>query len=64
MGNLTNLEVLWLSNNQLEGAIPVELADLSNIQHLGLSFDKLTILILSGISLCPAYLGLRALKFA
>ena len=42
MGSLTNLEQLWLYNNQLTGEIPAELGDLTNLEQLLLSNNQLT----------------------
>ena len=36
LGDLTNLELLWLWNNQLTGPIPAELGDLTNLSELDL----------------------------
>ena len=35
MGSLSNLEQLWLNDNQLTGDIPTELGSLSNLERLG-----------------------------
>ena len=40
MGNLTNLEVLHLSDNQLSGEIPPELGSLDNEWSLRLADDQ------------------------
>ena len=42
LGNLANLEELFLSGNQLSGAIPTELGSLSKLQGLFLSGNQLT----------------------
>ena len=42
LGNLANLQFLWLSGNGLVGAIPSELGRLSNLQSLGLYNTRLT----------------------
>ncbi|MCP5050278.1 MAG: hypothetical protein GY940_24135, partial [bacterium] len=42
LGNLSNLESLFLYNNQLNGSIPPELADLSNLVELHLSGNQLS----------------------
>ena len=42
MGNLTNLEQLWLFNNQLTGEIPAELGSLTNLEQLWLYNNQLT----------------------
>ena len=42
MGNLSNLETLWLDDNQLTGPIPVELGNLSNLESLNLYNNQLT----------------------
>ena len=39
---MSNLEQLWLNNNQLSGSIPVELGDLSNLTFLGLYSNQLS----------------------
>ena len=36
LGNLANLEGLWLDGNQLSGSIPSELGNLDNLERLGL----------------------------
>ena len=41
IGNLANLELLYLSNNQLSGAIPPQLGSLGNVTSLDLSFNDL-----------------------
>ena len=41
MGNLTNLEHLDLSFNQLSGAIPPELGNFDYLMTLDLSYNKL-----------------------
>ena len=41
LANLTELEILFLGNNDLTGAIPPELGGLTNLQHLGLSSNAL-----------------------
>ena len=42
LGNLANLETLWLENNQLSGSIPPELGNLANLESLGLSGNQLS----------------------
>ena len=42
LGQLTNLTDLWLSNNQLTGAIPTELGQLTNLTFLNLYNNQLT----------------------
>ncbi|XP_022877222.1 receptor-like protein kinase HSL1 [Olea europaea var. sylvestris] len=42
LGNLTNLEVLWLSHCHLEGPIPESFVGLSRIKNLDLSGNRLT----------------------
>ena len=42
MGNLTNLEGLYLSNNQLTGEIPSEIGNLTNLTELRLYINDLT----------------------
>ena len=42
LGDLTNLELLWLEHNQLTGPIPAELGDLTNLQTLNLDSTELT----------------------
>ena len=42
LGSLTNLKVLFLSQNQLTGTIPPELAGLSNLEALDLYGNQLT----------------------
>ena len=42
LGNLSNLKVLTLSNNQLTGSIPPELGNLSNLERLNLRNNQLT----------------------
>ena len=42
LGNLTNLQVLFLSFNQLTGPFPDELGNLTNLQVLGLADNQLT----------------------
>ena len=42
LGDLTNLNSLWLSNNSLSGSIPVELGDLTNLSSLWLSRNSLS----------------------
>ena len=42
LGNLVNLQSLWLYNNQLTGSIPTELGNLVNLQELYLYNNQLT----------------------
>ena len=42
LGNLANLQVLYLHGNQLTGAIPVELGNLANLTDLFLSGNQLS----------------------
>ena len=42
LGNLADLERLWLGENQLTGAIPAELSNLASLEWLSLSFNQLT----------------------
>ena len=42
IGNLANVEELYLGGNNLSGSIPAELGNLSNIIWLGLSHNELT----------------------
>ena len=42
IGNLTNLESLYLNNNQLTGLIPSEIGNLTNLTDLRLSSNQLT----------------------
>ena len=42
LGDLANLEVLFLENNRLKGEIPSELGGLTNLRLLGLYFNQLT----------------------
>ncbi len=42
LGNLTNLQELWLAGNQLSGPIPPELGDLANLQALWLESNQLS----------------------
>ena len=42
LGNLANLERLWLSSNQLSGPIPAELGNLANLKELRLSSNQLS----------------------
>ena len=42
MGDLTNLEGLWLASNQLTGEIPAELGYLTNVEVLRLASNQLT----------------------
>ena len=42
LGNLTNLQRLWLGYNQLRGSIPVSLGKLTNLRRLWLSDNQLT----------------------
>jgi Leucine-rich repeat (LRR) protein len=42
LGNLSQLQQLWLNGNQLSGAIPTSLGSLSQLQYLYLSFNQLS----------------------
>ena len=42
LGNLTNLQDLWLYDNQLSGSIPSELGRLANLTGLGLGSNQLS----------------------
>ena len=42
LGQLTNLQLLWLSTNELSGPIPSELGQLTNLQTLRLGNNQLT----------------------
>ena len=42
IGNLRNLQVLYLYNNQLTGEIPKEIGNLRNLNYLSLSNNQLT----------------------
>ena len=42
LGNLANLQFLWLNNNQLNGPIPAELGNLSNLLYLVLNNNQLS----------------------
>ena len=42
LGGLTNLELLYLSNNQLSGPIPAELGSLTDLRHLQLHANQLS----------------------
>jgi hypothetical protein len=42
LGNLANLQYLFLSPNQLTGSIPAELGDLNNLENLALGWNQLT----------------------
>ena len=41
LGNLSNLQELWLNHNQLSGNIPLELGNLTNLQTLWLEYNQL-----------------------
>ena len=42
LGNLANLEFLWLSGNELSGSIPSELGNLDNLEWLSLGSNQLS----------------------
>ena len=42
LGNLANLETLWLNSNELTGPIPAELGSLAALRQLALSTNELT----------------------
>ena len=42
LGSLSNLETLWLNDNELTGDIPTELGSLSNLETLWLDDNELT----------------------
>ncbi|MFN8357894.1 MAG: T9SS type A sorting domain-containing protein [Spirosomataceae bacterium] len=42
IGNLTNLQTLWLSTNQLSGSIPSQIGNLSNLLSLALDNNNLS----------------------
>jgi len=42
LGNLPNLQELYLSNNQLRGSIPVKLENLTNLRSIDLSSNQLS----------------------
>ncbi len=42
LGNLTNLQTLFLSTNELTGSIPSELGNLAKLEHLNLFQNQLT----------------------
>ncbi len=42
LGDLNNLEWLWLDNNVLSGSIPVQLGNLANLEQLDLSGNELS----------------------
>jgi hypothetical protein len=42
LGNLSSLDFLRLTGNQLSGEIPIVLSNLSNLFHLSLSYNQLT----------------------
>jgi Leucine-rich repeat (LRR) protein len=41
LGNLTNLEMLWLYSNQLSGSIPSQIGNLTNLRDLRLGSNQL-----------------------
>ena len=49
LGDLTNLEELYLNNNQLTGEIPAELGDLTKLTELQLRSNQLTGCIPEGL---------------
>ena len=42
LGNLANLQILWLQRNQLSGQIPAELGNLTSLQELSLHTNELS----------------------
>ena len=42
LGNLANLQWLWLYDNELSGTIPSSLGNLANLQYLGLNDNELS----------------------
>ena len=67
IGNLTNLEKLYLYDNELTGSIPSEIGNLTNLTSLELHYNQLTgeipesicniisSILLSNNKLCPPY---------
>ena len=50
LGNLANLNGLWLASNQLTGEIPAELGNLANLTRLYLRGNQLTGCVPSSLS--------------
>jgi hypothetical protein len=54
LGNLSNLQYLYLYNNELSGFVPPELASLSNLRDLRLSNNTLTVHVPSILFAMPS----------